>query len=403
MEDVFLIQLAEQMHTIYSQECAALPNQANIINELHPKENDHSRILRMLLEYQKNGQYSLLHSFLERLHLSLPIVAPLFRTEYGNTYDERKDRIDLLISQKNPSGNFAIIIENKACDAIDQPKQVERYWKNMLREGFKKEEIYVIYLTRDGKHNIKDSDSLGDSEEQINLLLCNYQYDILPWLDDVINLINSTDSLFKTSVELYIDYWKLIFGQREIAQPIHHKIQELMKQQLSILTISDSTKLVERLNFLQDEAQSILLDYAKSTIDEYFYNPLEQYFKNKNIEVTIEKRSVAINSFSCLIKIESWQKCWIYITNDSKGTYYNISHQSLDNRLSDDDIKKLNEEIPGGGKPTEWFPWWQYMEKQPWGIANNAHFWDDVKERRLWQNFENWLTLVFKAVDKILL
>ncbi len=71
----------------------------------------------------------------------------------------KKGRIDLMISSKNN----VIIIENKINNAIDQPNQLYRYWKNIIalpkkdQTGDIQRKGIIIYLTKSNKEPLFDS------------------------------------------------------------------------------------------------------------------------------------------------------------------------------------------------------------------------------------------------------
>ena len=111
MDDKDLLNLAKEISKTINKN--RIYN-ANIITELHANENAHSRILRMLLQYD-NGkkEYPILRKFLEIPNLkkvfgNTDFKSPIFRNE--------QERIDVLIEEPR---SFAIIIENKIKGAPD--------------------------------------------------------------------------------------------------------------------------------------------------------------------------------------------------------------------------------------------------------------------------------------------
>lgn len=121
-----LCELAEELNNLYNSEKRKLPYGANVIDELHAGENAHSRILRLLLQYSDGYGYPVYSSFLKLLtryceDIQTNIVNPEFTNEL--------DRIDVLVKERD----YAIIIENKVCEAIDQDSQIERYVERVKR------------------------------------------------------------------------------------------------------------------------------------------------------------------------------------------------------------------------------------------------------------------------------
>jgi hypothetical protein len=63
-EEKNLIKIANDLNELYRSKKAALPYSINVISELHAGENANSRILRGLLQYSRNGKYTILQSFI---------------------------------------------------------------------------------------------------------------------------------------------------------------------------------------------------------------------------------------------------------------------------------------------------------------------------------------------------
>lgn len=110
-----LIKIAKELNELYRSKKAALPYSVNVISELHAGENANSRILRGLLQYSYNGQYPILHSFINLIgtladsDIDISIQTPELTNEQDN-------RIDMLIKEKK---SYAIIVENKIWEACD--------------------------------------------------------------------------------------------------------------------------------------------------------------------------------------------------------------------------------------------------------------------------------------------
>ena len=133
------------------------------IDELHINENGRSRILLKLLQYQnRQGEYTFLHSLLQYINThthsssfsQIEIKKPLLTQEEA--------RIDLWL--RDWESGYAIIFENKACDAVDQEEQLSRYINKTITEGFSKEKIFVVYLPSYAHE--PDEQSWGDYKEE---------------------------------------------------------------------------------------------------------------------------------------------------------------------------------------------------------------------------------------------
>ena len=113
-----LIRIAKELNNLYLSKKQALPYSINIIRELHATENANSRILRGLLQYSPDGQYPILHSFIELMELvadcviDISIMAPELSNEEGRMGTPHSPRIrkevsnlavrDFLVSQPTP-------------------------------------------------------------------------------------------------------------------------------------------------------------------------------------------------------------------------------------------------------------------------------------------------------------
>lgn len=191
--------------TWYQEQLTKLPYPFLLLNEIHPNENDHSRVLAKLLRYaDPNLGYPILFSFLQT------------QVFYNLTFEEarnkatkicqqspkirfNKDNIDISIH----TADFGIIIENKINYAKDQDKQLQRYIEE-FKDG---QEVWAVYLTWDGTKKPQDNSLTGKAMEELNinaatakieesyyepqnsdlpvrLVEINYQQDILPWLEN---------------------------------------------------------------------------------------------------------------------------------------------------------------------------------------------------------------------------
>lgn len=123
----------------------------NPLDTLRLKETQHSRLLGMLLNPNgEHGQENLfLAAFLDHLDVPSPREGRWQVTvEWG--------RVDLMIWRENPA--CVVLIENKACNAVDQRSQIYRYWHEQVFQwepdwdyssDAVKRAFQIIYLTPD--------------------------------------------------------------------------------------------------------------------------------------------------------------------------------------------------------------------------------------------------------------
>ncbi|MFK8289499.1 PD-(D/E)XK nuclease family protein [Capnocytophaga canimorsus] len=305
------------------EEEAKLPYHINIIDLLRAGENAHSRILGRLLE-QKNGEnYEILNSFLSLLaernsnFSNLNVQEPTISCEKG--------RIDILIKDKN----YAIIFENKIHNAIDQDRQIERYIDKVKGLGYKELQIYVLYLSADGRKKPTD-ESLGkykntDLKDKRYIQL-NFRYDILSWLKGkVLPDVRIKDVHLISAIEQYIDHLEGFFNLRTIQGPMSEELKKEILKELHIggePTDNNFTELNKKIDKLDKVRNQLFALKSEMEVDflEECYEKLEEYESNfkifstecKLIKSTNEKNypSVGIKackegfSFRILIEIE---------------------------------------------------------------------------------------------------
>ncbi|MBF2091670.1 PD-(D/E)XK nuclease family protein, partial [Flavobacterium psychrophilum] len=132
------INLLDKFSFVYDSEINKLPYRLNLLDDLSTNENAHSKFLIRLLQHQSalinfinfiNNDKSSNFTF-DVSTIKKPIL----------TYE--KLRIDGLIKENN---KYAIIIENKIHNAVEQEHQIGRYINKCKSIGFSVEQIFVIY------------------------------------------------------------------------------------------------------------------------------------------------------------------------------------------------------------------------------------------------------------------
>lgn len=249
-----ILDAAHQYSVLYEKEKDKFPYRLNVIKELHDDENAHSRILIRLLQYKDGNDYVWLRFFINRMNdccedgVNIEISNPSIDTEHS-TGD---GRIDGLILEE---GKYAIIIENKIWDAVDQNEQIDKYVKyvNQQRDVDTKS-IFVIYLTRNGS-KVVSKDSLSEETKKTlgnHFLPMSFQYDILPWLEeDVLPNCKIKEKCLETAVYQYIDYLKGLFGQLNYQKQAQ---KNALKQILKDMGISEEYNEISKKH---DEVQQL--------------------------------------------------------------------------------------------------------------------------------------------------
>jgi hypothetical protein len=173
----------------------------NIFTVLH-KEHDevrlHSRFLSVLLSPKSSHKKGnlFLDLFLQTVGIeNFDIDVDSVRVFPTEKYKSEYKNIDILI--RNNNSKQAIIIENKIF-AGDQSKQLERYFDIILKEGFSKENITVLYLTLNKRK--PSNASLGKLEKEVKSI--SYGVEICKWLDKCLETADNQKFL-KESIEQY--------------------------------------------------------------------------------------------------------------------------------------------------------------------------------------------------------
>jgi hypothetical protein len=148
----------------------------------NPDEPAHSRLLAYFIKPRAEhgcGPF-LLSGLLRALKVSdseLPV------DEHCEVTCE-KGHIDLLVTRDGDDGKYALIIENKVNGAPDQPRQLQRYYEDVRRRGFKDEEIFPCYLPlRRGRR--PSDDSAGSLLKRLRPT--SFEEQIVPWLEGVLD------------------------------------------------------------------------------------------------------------------------------------------------------------------------------------------------------------------------
>ena len=183
------------------------PYSFNLLDAVH--ETGHSRILCDLLNLHRHGHYPILESFLAlcRAHnpnFPMQIDRPQIAPEVAN--------IDILIEDTT----YAIINENKANDAIDQPAQLGRYIqfvrnrRTLNKGGYTDAQIFVIYLPSGDWKDPSDESWLGEKEKFApRYLKLSYEKDLLDWMKlGLLPAIPPTEEQLQMSLKIYIDHWE---------------------------------------------------------------------------------------------------------------------------------------------------------------------------------------------------
>ena len=259
----FLLDLAKSYNEEREEELGKLPFFYNILEEVRVNENAHTRHLMRLLQYDPARKD--FFKYLEgKGFASLTMSKPKITVE--------KYRIDGLIQKE---GEYAVIIENKVCGAVDQEGQLERYidkCKKDLKDDLEK--VYILYLVNSpgqepseqtwGKYTPKDFKG--------RYLVLSYTEDIISWLEGLRNTLDmETDDrekteLLRSGITQYLEYLKQLFRTNQYKE-MDKELRRFVEKELGL----DKESVPEgKKDLLKKEVRSI--DRLKSVLNELLCN-----------------------------------------------------------------------------------------------------------------------------------
>ena len=307
----FLLYLAKSYNEKREEELGKLPFRYNVLEEVRVNENAHTRLLMRLLEYEPARQH--FFNYLEGKGFASPKMSkPKITAE--------RHRIDGLIQD----GNYAIIIENKVCGAVEQGRQLEKYidkCKKDLGDDLKK--VYILYLVNSqgqapseqtwGKY---EPESFGDRYK-----LLSYAEDIIAWIEKLQkNFEGKTDDESKSlqaGIAQYLDYLRLMFKIDEYS----NKKKELtiyVEEELGL----KSKAVAEALTFLEQQQGAIEDLSLRSEFER-----LRKYYQIKAWRENFDVRNESEQGYSKDVFIDDtaignlYPKVGIHYQIEGKGSF----------------------------------------------------------------------------------
>ena len=270
-------ELAAALGEYYEKQNAQLPFHINVIDELHANENAHTRILTQLLKYKDDGKHVILESFLR-------LLQSFDKTDIeGATIDFNHDWIDCLIKK---DGKFAVIIENKIHYAADQEKQIERYVTTVENYNIPIENIWVVYLTRDGRKEV-NSRSLTDEVKrklENRFEQMNYRDHILPWLkEDILPNCKLKEEWLVSALKQYVDHLEGLFNCRESNKAFVENMEIEIFKKIGCSGNMSSREIHSKLDAYWNKLEA--LQGIVSTSMESLTNPVIERLKTLSIAV----------------------------------------------------------------------------------------------------------------------
>ena len=287
-----LLNFIDKFSRQYEAEKLRMPYHINLIDELHINENGHSRILFRLLSFvNEKGEYEIFQSLLNYIiwrngkddcgFSNITIKNPRITQE--------EERIDLWVRDTG----YAIIFENKIYNAADQDAQLFRYIEKTNKQSYKKQDIYIIYLSSDGKE--PDHQTWGEYENEFTNRYVNLSFknDILPWLKgSVLPSVRLKDCFLQSAIQQYIDYLEGLFLLRTIQKSMNMNLEKTIKNHLDLETNKNELECIEALSNLTNTIKTIQLttdNLARNYISKVLNQTKEELLKNNIVNDVSEE------------------------------------------------------------------------------------------------------------------
>lgn len=321
---------------VYKREKLKLPYHVNIIEELHINENAHSRILLKFLLYKNDkGEYEIFQSLLKYIRCNSP------SNKFGNIkitkpkLTQEIARIDMWIRDKN----YAIIFENKARNAVDQKSQLSRYIERTINDGYKKEQIFVVYMPPTLKEPAEQSWGTYEEEFKERYFCLSFREHVLPWLkNDVVPNVRQKDLYLSSALAQYIDYLEYtVFKTSEIYKNMNMELEKIISSHLEL----GKKEPIEQVHLLDEkitavaELQSRMESLKKQIRIKYIANFVDS--KKGDLDIHVEDYKVTTVVEDAIVELNVNDKGVFYCT-----IYYvdkkNIEEDSILFKFIDDNI-----------------------------------------------------------------
>ena len=369
-----LLHFLVKFKVVYDREEKKLPYHINLIDELRANENAHSRILEKLLKQQEptNKKYDILESFLQFILEKYCDKLEFHKIEIKKPQiTQEKKRIDLWIRDQN---NYAIVIENKVHNALDQNDgkivkggQLERYIDITKEHNFKEEKIYVLFLPPTyEKEPSKDSWGKYYKSEIHNKRYLNLSFkdDILPWMKNrVLPNIRLKDKYLSSTIEQYIDHLEGKFSLRTINNSMNMELQEFIKKELGLNGIEPEKALKIILTKKEEMQNAInqLNDLEKKINVEHFSkweNRLVTDFPNHKIVGNWNRPDYCINIGVKIDYRDIMYSLIIEYNNSNNRIYYGIGiHYATTEKNSALNFEEIISDLQLHSPEEWWYAW----------------------------------------------
>ena len=300
---------------------ASFPYHLNLLDELRPNENCHSRILAKLFQYQdQSGAYPILNSFIEYVYKKLGVESFGRLTVSKPIITQELSRIDVWIRDRN----FAIIIENKVYNAVDQDAQLSRYIDRTILDGYKKEDIYVVYMPQSDSLPARDSWGQYQSSFEERFANLSFHHGVLPWLKNWVlpTVSQSAEPQLYCALQQYIDYLEGLFNIREYLNSYYMNLEKYILDELS-LTGHDEKEQYEIIKGKIDDFNEIIaqMQSIKNKLRPSMFKRWSTDFESKypGFDIESNKRNSEY-CFGCTV-VHNGENYSLFIGEDGRRMY----------------------------------------------------------------------------------
>lgn len=290
-----------QMAKDYARKKA--PYHFNAVLNAGPLEPGVSKILAGFFWQKTNEEYLILKSFVRRFfgeELASQINTPIILAEKTVKDDKR---IDILVYEKD---KYAIVLENKYWDAVDQPNQLANYIEALMEGDFNfdKNKIYIAFLPPTKNHNpslnswiSKETGESYKEEFQERFRLIDFKEDILQWLEDSQEVNEMCkDEYFAPSLFLFIDFLRRSLRIDNIDNMEQVEIDKVLNEQLDLSdnAIANADKMIAKLAKIDEVVRQITV-LRKETTSKIFQEWLENMHRDYQYTIFDDRTDAHLN------------------------------------------------------------------------------------------------------------
>ena len=336
---------------LYERHGAGRPEPFNVFTVLRSERDEvklHSRFLTALLRHPGEDGTANLRDFMgEFAPESLRDFAPK-----GVKVERERHDIDILIT--NDHGQ-ALAIENKIY-AGDQPRQLKRYREKLVKQGYKKEDIHILYLAIDGRDPSRDSID-GLSEEEYTSI--SYEA-ILPWLERCRKRAYDEPEL-REAIAQYSRLIRRMTGNDEGSE-LMRELKELCLRDNNLLV---AHHLAEALPYAKASLMHDMWKEIRSVLEEHsFTDPVEEegwsdISEGRIRNAIVNKRGEQAGWFGLYYCLDQELPVLGVQADISTGFFVGVYCKKDANEEKYDAIgKRLESKLGNKGKPDDSWPWW---------------------------------------------